>query len=84
MGHSDTVELDVKVIDFGLAKAIADAGGEMDLTHGEFVGTPNSRALSNLEAANRCALGTFIRSARRSGSRSPDWRHSWQHDRRDS
>jgi serine/threonine protein kinase/tetratricopeptide (TPR) repeat protein len=31
----------VKVIDFGLAKAIADAGGEMDLTHGEFVGTPS-------------------------------------------
>src|SRR6266513_1112580 len=40
-GHSDTAELDVKVIDFGLAKAIADAGGEMDLTHGEFVGTAN-------------------------------------------
>src|SRR5213075_2513553 len=39
--HSDTAELEVKVIDFGLAKAIADAGGEMDLTHGEFVGTPN-------------------------------------------
>jgi serine/threonine protein kinase/tetratricopeptide (TPR) repeat protein len=34
-------ELEVKVIDFGLAKAIADAGGEMDLTHGGFVGTPN-------------------------------------------
>jgi uncharacterized membrane protein YkvA (DUF1232 family) len=30
----------VKVIDFGLAKAITDAGGDMDLTHGEFVGTP--------------------------------------------
>src|SRR5437870_6774392 len=40
-GHSDTAEPDVKVIDFGLAKAIADAGGEMDLTHGEFVGTQN-------------------------------------------
>src|SRR5438045_6101746 len=39
-GDSDTAELEVKVIDFGLAKAIADAGGEMDLTHGEFVGTP--------------------------------------------
>ena len=36
-----TTELEVKVIDFGLAKAIADAGGETDLTHGEFVGTPN-------------------------------------------
>ena len=33
-------ELEVKVIDFGLAKAIADVGGEMDLTHGGFVGTP--------------------------------------------
>jgi len=31
---------EVKVIDFGLAKAITDAGGETDLTHGEFVGTP--------------------------------------------
>ena len=40
-GDTDTAELEVKVIDFGLAKAIADAGGETDLTHGEFVGTPN-------------------------------------------
>src|SRR5215468_8865031 len=29
-----TSEGEVKVIDFGLAKAITDAGGEMDLTHG--------------------------------------------------
>jgi len=35
-----TGDSDVKIIDFGLAKAITDAGGEMDLTHGEFVGTP--------------------------------------------
>ncbi len=35
-----TGDSEVKVIDFGLAKAISDAGGEMDLTHGEFVGTP--------------------------------------------
>jgi len=35
-----TTESEVKVIDFGLAKAITDAGGEMDLTQGEFVGTP--------------------------------------------
>jgi adenylate cyclase len=40
-GNAEMAELEVKVIDFGLAKAIADAGGEMDLTHGEFVGTPN-------------------------------------------
>src|SRR5262245_4202781 len=35
-----TGESEVKVIDFGLAKAVTDAGGEMDLTRGEFVGTP--------------------------------------------
>ena len=35
-----TGDSEVKVIDFGLAKAITDAGGEMDLTRGEFVGTP--------------------------------------------
>jgi TolB-like protein/Tfp pilus assembly protein PilF len=40
-GNAETAELEVKVIDFGLARAIADAGGEMDLTHGAFVGTPN-------------------------------------------
>src|SRR6266487_590922 len=33
-GDADTADLDVKVIDFGLAKAIADEGGEMELTHG--------------------------------------------------
>jgi hypothetical protein len=33
-------ELAVKVIDFGLAKAAADAASEADLTHGGFVGTP--------------------------------------------
>src|SRR6516164_7765016 len=36
-----TSESEVKVIDFGLAKAITGAAGEMDLTHGEFVGTPS-------------------------------------------
>src|SRR6185312_12681178 len=35
-----TGDSEVKIIDFGLAKAITNAGGEMDLTHGEFVGTP--------------------------------------------
>jgi serine/threonine protein kinase/Flp pilus assembly protein TadD len=39
--NAATADLEVKVIDFGLAKAIADAGEEMDLTHGGFVGTPN-------------------------------------------
>ena len=36
-----TSDSEVKIIDFGLAKAITDAGGDMDLTHGEFVGTPS-------------------------------------------
>src|SRR6266446_1376240 len=40
-GNATSTEPEVKVIDFGLAKAIADAGEEMDLTHGGFVGTPN-------------------------------------------
>jgi TolB-like protein/Flp pilus assembly protein TadD len=40
-GDAETAELEVKVIDFGLAKAIADAGGEMDQTHEGFVGTPS-------------------------------------------
>jgi serine/threonine protein kinase/Flp pilus assembly protein TadD len=39
--RGDTAELEVKVIDFGLAKAIADAGSDTDITHGGFVGTPN-------------------------------------------
>ena len=36
-----TSDADVKIIDFGLAKAITDAAGDTDLTHGEFVGTPS-------------------------------------------
>ena len=36
---SGAAEMEVKVIDFGLAKATAGAT-EMDLTHGAFVGTP--------------------------------------------
>src|SRR5262245_22822208 len=41
LARSDSGELEAKVIDFGLAKAISDAESEMDLTHGGFVGTPN-------------------------------------------
>lgn len=37
---TDPTEIEVKVIDFGLAKAIADTGEPMSLTHGEFIGTP--------------------------------------------
>ncbi len=39
-GDAAMANLEVKVIDFGLAKATADTAGEMDLTHGGFVGTP--------------------------------------------
>jgi TolB-like protein/serine/threonine protein kinase/Tfp pilus assembly protein PilF len=49
-GDADSAELEVKVIDFGLAKAIADAGGEMDLTRGEFVGTPNFASPEQFES----------------------------------
>jgi eukaryotic-like serine/threonine-protein kinase len=45
-----TTESEVKVIDFGLAKAITDAGGEMDITHGEFVGTPNFASPEQFES----------------------------------
>src|SRR5438874_1447789 len=33
-------KIEVKVIDFGLAKAAGNVAEEMELTHGEFVGTP--------------------------------------------
>src|SRR6266436_2532315 len=40
----------VKIIDFGLAKVVAYAGGEMDITHGEFVGTPNCAGPEQFES----------------------------------
>jgi len=43
-------EVEVKIIDFGLAKAVVDAGGEMDITHGEFVGTPNFASPEQFES----------------------------------
>jgi serine/threonine protein kinase len=49
-GNADTTEVEVKVIDFGLAKAIADAGSEMDLTGGGFVGTPNFASPEQFES----------------------------------
>ena len=50
LAPSDSAELEVKVIDFGLAKAISDAENEMDLTHGEFVGTPNFASPEQFES----------------------------------
>ena len=45
-----TTESEVKVIDFGLAKAITGADVEMDLTHGEFVGTPSFASPEQFES----------------------------------
>ena len=45
-----TTESEVKVIDFGLAKAITNEGGDMDLTHGEFVGTPSFASPEQFES----------------------------------
>src|SRR5207245_4993960 len=39
-GDAVTPALEVKVIDFGLAKAMVAGAADMDLTHGGFVGTP--------------------------------------------
>lgn len=48
----DTGTPRVKVIDFGLAKAVAAAGGgEMDLTHGGFVGTPSFASPEQFDSA---------------------------------
>ncbi|MGI8955464.1 MAG: protein kinase domain-containing protein [Chthoniobacterales bacterium] len=38
--ESGSGKLEVKVIDFGLAKVTAEAANEKDITHGGFVGTP--------------------------------------------
>jgi len=38
--ENSPAKIEVKVIDFGLAKAASNVAGEMELTHGEFVGTP--------------------------------------------
>src|SRR5215831_17563560 len=49
-GNSGATEVEVKIIDFGLAKAVVDAGGEMDITHGEFVSTPNFASPEQFES----------------------------------
>ena len=43
--------MQAKVIDFGLAKATADTLGEMDLTHGGFVGTPTFASPEQFEGS---------------------------------
>jgi eukaryotic-like serine/threonine-protein kinase len=50
VGNPGATEVEAKVIDFGLAKAVVDVGGEMDITHGEFVGTPNFASPEQFES----------------------------------
>src|SRR5262245_28386295 len=50
LAADDTGELEVKVIDFGLAKVISESESEMDLTHGGFVGTPNFASPEQFES----------------------------------
>src|ERR1044072_192210 len=57
--NAETAELEVKVIDFGLAKALADAGGEMDQTHEGFVGTPSFASREQFESGP-IAVGSDI------------------------
>jgi serine/threonine protein kinase/Flp pilus assembly protein TadD len=40
VGHDDEIRFTVKVIDFGVAKALTEKPDAMGLTHGGFVGTP--------------------------------------------
>src|SRR5215475_4498174 len=49
-GNAGSAEIEVKIIDFGLAKAVANDAGEMDITHGEFVGTPNFASPEQFES----------------------------------
>src|SRR5215472_364997 len=49
-GNPGATEVEIKIIDFGLAKAVVDAGGEMDITHGDFVGTPNFASPEQFES----------------------------------
>jgi eukaryotic-like serine/threonine-protein kinase len=49
-GGTDGAKFQVKIIDFGLAKAVTDAGSEPDLTHGQFVGTPNFASPEQFES----------------------------------
>jgi eukaryotic-like serine/threonine-protein kinase len=52
-GNAAATEIEVKLIDFGLAKTLTDAGSEMDLTRGEFVGTPN---FASPEQFEKCSV----------------------------
>src|SRR5262249_18684275 len=49
-GNPGGTEVEVKIIDFGLAKMVGDAGGEMDITHAKFVGTPNCASPEQFES----------------------------------
>ncbi|PYL08985.1 MAG: hypothetical protein DME33_05330 [Verrucomicrobia bacterium] len=61
-----TTGVEVKIIDFGLAKAIADAGGDMDLTYGGFVGATLWFALTGVVPRSGNTIGE-IRDLHRRG-----------------
>ena len=65
----------VKIIDFGLAKAFHSATDPKSLTHDRFVVLRHSRARNNLNILLSTCAPTFIRSAKRFGSRSQGKRH---------
>jgi TolB-like protein/Tfp pilus assembly protein PilF len=80
-----------KVIDFGLAKVTADALGQMDLTHGGFVGTPTFASPEQFEGgdvdprSDIYSLGATLwyaltGLAPRSGSTIEKIRHSQKHE----
>jgi serine/threonine protein kinase len=60
----------VKVIDFGVAKAVAEKRNAMALTHGGFVGTPAFASPEHTRMQRSMCARTSTRWARRFGSRS--------------
>ena len=56
-GNAEKAETVVKVIDFGVAKALVEKPDAMGLTHGGFVGTP---AFASPEQFSRCAGGRSL------------------------
>jgi serine/threonine protein kinase len=67
--HQKHEKLLVKIIDFGLAKAVHTQIDPKSLTHDRFVGTRHSRARSNLNILRSTCAPTSTRWAKHSGSR---------------
>ena len=65
----------MKIIDFGLAKAIHTQTDPKSLTHDRFVGTPAFASPEQFEHSALDVRSDIIRWAKRSGSRLPEKRH---------